>query len=139
MIPATSHVSLSFLALKRRSINVPIAMMMNERQQSASNIASRIARRFGNICERYSCGICRNACISCAEMKSEKKSPGITRNKRQKPAVKPKLMYTNFNFLFNISGSSIIFFNAIIANKGMVNSAITSIDATVRNLAYIGI
>ena len=57
---------------------------------------------------------------------------------RQKPAVRPKLAYTYFIFSVRISGSSTIFFSAIIARSGMVNSAMTSIDATVRNLAYIG-
>ena len=36
------------------------------------------------------------------------------------------------------SGVSNIFLSANIASKGMVNSAITSIEATVRNLAYMG-
>ena len=36
------------------------------------------------------------------------------------------------------SGSSTNLFKAIIASNGMVNSAMTSIDETVLNLAYIG-
>ena len=39
------------------------------------------------------------------------------------------------SFSDNISGLSTSFFNAIMASKGMVNSAITRMDATVRNLA----
>ena len=41
-------------------------------------------------------------------------------------------------FCVKKSGVSNIFLSANIASKGMVNSAITSIEATVRNLAYIG-
>ena len=59
-------------------------------------------------------------------------------NNKQKPAVSPKLIYTYLICLFNIDGVSKIFFKPNIANNGMVNSAITKIDATVRNLAYIG-
>ena len=47
-------------------------------------------------------------------------------------------MPTNFIRGFISSGSSRNFFRAIIANRGIVNSAITNIDATVRNLEYIG-
>ena len=41
-------------------------------------------------------------------------------------------------FCVKKSGVSNIFLSANIASKGMVNSAITSIEATVRNLAYMG-
>ena len=49
-----------------------------------------------------------------------------------------KLAHTNFIFLVSTSGSSTMRFSASMANSGMVNSAITSIEATVRNLEYIG-
>ena len=42
-------------------------------------------------------------------------------------------------FFFNTSGSSRIFFRAKIASSGMVNSAITRMDDTARNLLYMGI
>ena len=41
-------------------------------------------------------------------------------------------------FCVKKSGVSNIFLRANIASNGMVNSAITSIEATVRNLAYMG-
>lgn len=71
-------------------------------------------------------------------MKSGKNVCGIKANSRQTPPVNAKDAYSHLALTFNNSGSSIIRFNANIPNKGMVNSAMTSMDATVRNFAYIG-
>jgi ATP-dependent Lhr-like helicase len=63
---------------------------------------------------------------------------GITENNRATTPVRQKLIPTYFILGLISSGSSKNFFKASIASRGMVNSAITNIDATVRNLAYIG-
>ena len=72
------------------------------------------------------------------DTKSEKNTEGISANSKAMPPVSTKLAYTYFIFVVNSSGSSVILFKAIIANSGIVNSATTKMDATVRNLAYIG-
>ena len=63
---------------------------------------------------------------------------GIRENNMATPPVNKNDMPTYFILGFICSGSSKSFFKASIANKGMVNSAITRIEATVRNLAYMG-
>ena len=52
--------------------------------------------------------------------------------------MKPSTFCFMVSVSLRTSGLSMSFFNAIMARRGMVNSAMTSIDATVRNLAYIG-
>ena len=54
------------------------------------------------------------------------------------PAVSTKLTIRYFIFEESKSGSSTMRFSASMASSGMVNSATTRIDATVRNLAYMG-
>ena len=66
------------------------------------------------------------------------KVDGIIENNMAMPPVRRKLIPTYFNLGFINSGSSRNFFSAIIAKRGIVNSAMTNIEATVRNLAYIG-
>ena len=68
-----------------------------------------------------------------AETKS-KNMPGARAKMRQNPAVRPKLIQTYFIFCRSRSGSSTIFFSVSSASRGMVNSAMTRIDETVRNL-----
>ena len=68
-------------------------------------------------------------------------------NKAAVPAVSMKETYnqlTGLPLIVNLallmqSGSSMSFFNAMMPKSGIVNSAITRIEATVRNFAYIGI
>ena len=76
--------------------------------------------------------------ISLEEMKLPKKNDGISENSRATPPVRIKLTIRgifNFSFFTSLLSTS---FSASIASKGMVNSAITRIDATVRNFAYMG-
>ena len=80
-------------------------------------------------------GNCDRACNSSLETNEPKNTPGIRANSKAMPAVSPKLAYTYLMLWVSRSGSSMIFFNAIMASNGMVNSAMTRIDATVRNLA----
>ena len=54
------------------------------------------------------------------------------------PPVKAKLTYTHFILFLSNSLSFIISANAMTANIGMVNSATTNMDDTVRNLLYKG-
>ena len=54
------------------------------------------------------------------------------------PTVSASDMPMAFFCLESSSGSSTMRFKARIANKGIVNSAMTNMLATVRNLAYIG-
>ena len=72
-------------------------------------------------------------------LKLSKNIEGISENNMVIPPVNRNEMPTYFILGFICSGSSNNFFSASIANKGMVNSAITRIEATVRNFAYIGI
>ena len=78
-----------------------------------------------------------NICNSSSRMKS-KKVVGISAKRAAIPAVNAKLTYTYFIFRFSKSGSSNSFFNVSTAKNGIVNSAITRMDATVRNFEYIG-
>ena len=78
------------------------------------------------------------ACISLWLTKSEKNTFGISENNMAIPPVNKNEMPINFILDFTFSGSSNSVFSANIASKGMVNSATTSIEATVRNLAYMG-
>jgi len=64
--------------------------------------------------------------------------PGATARINATPAVNAKLMITPRRFCFNTSGLSMIAFKANMANSGIVNSAITSMEDTARNLLYIG-
>ena len=80
--------------------------------------------------------LCR-ARISLDEIKLPN-TDGIRAKSRANPAVRAKEMMRYFAFVFNSSGSSKIFFSASIASRGMVNSAMTRMEATVRNFAYIG-
>ena len=124
--------------MNNKRISVPTTMMKKERQQSAVNIAMRISRRLGSRASRASFGKLPSALYSADDMKSLKKRVGARAKRKHAPAVRAKLTITHFIFLLSVSGSSTSFFNASIASNGMVNSAITSIDATVRNLEYIG-
>ena len=113
-------------------------MMMKLRHASAVNIDIRISLRFaiiGCICSEGS--DCK-ACISEDEMKDEKNRVGAMANKSDMPPVAPKLIYNAFLFAKTLFGFSIISFSASIAKSGMVNSATTKMDDTVRNLLYIG-
>ena len=117
--------------------------MKNERQQSDVNVAIRISRKLASSGVSCSCGIPLSARISAWDTKLSKNRVGAMANNAAMPPVSTKLTISQFTFLplivvFTQSGSSITFFNASIPSKGMVNSAITSIEATVRNLAYIG-
>ena len=71
-------------------------------------------------------------------MKSGKKTVGMTAKRKHTPAVKARLTTPAFLFFFRTSGFSDSSLRARIASRGIVNSAITSIDATVLNFAYIG-
>ena len=117
---------------------MPKRIIQNERQQSAVNTASRIDLRFVSSGLRYSAGIPFIAAISEEEMKSVKNAPGMSAKSRHTPAVRTKLMSTNLILRVRMSGSSTIFLSASMASSGMVNSAITSMEATVLNLEYIG-
>ena len=112
--------------------------MNTERQQSAVNTACRISRRFSVTGRMYSCGSVERARISAEDMKSLKKRVGKRAKSIAIPPVSPKLMYTALMRFVSSDGSSTIFFSASMASNGMVNSAMTRIDATVRNLEYIG-
>ena len=112
---------------------------MTVRQQSAEKIACRTSVRLESSGLSCSGGNCDNACSSFDDTKSEKNSPGANAKSSAMPPVSATLRYSAFAFSFSTSGWSNTSFKAIIANSGMVNSAITSIDATVRNFAYIGI
>ena len=76
---------------------------------------------------------------SAEEMKSEKKRVGAIANNSAIPPVSAKLIYTYFILSFRILGYSVIFFKANIAIRGIVNSAMTRIEATVLNFEYMGI
>ena len=67
-----------------------------------------------------------------------KKTFGSTANNSAKPPVNPKLIKKSFLRSFMIAGVATTSFKASIANKGMVNSAITRMEDTARNLLYIG-
>ena len=66
--------------------------------------------------------------------------PGATAKMSATPAVSTNAAITPLQFFscFSISGLLKISFKAKIANKGIVNSAITRIEDTARNLLYIG-
>ena len=74
-------------------------------------------------------------------MKSKNK-PGIRAKRRQKPAVRPKEMKRYLGGTGVREGlfpyPRIHSLSASIAKSGMVNSAMTRMEATVRNLAYMG-
>ena len=115
-------------------------MIQNVRQQSAVNTACRISVRLLTNGWKYSVGSPCRACISAEEMKLLKNTDGITANSRAIPAVRPKeinkyLLTAPVSRLSQILISSL---RASMASNGIVNSAITRIEATVRNLAYIG-
>ena len=115
-----------------------MAIIQNERQQSALNMACLTWVRSVRMGLSCCCGNCDKACSSLLDTNEPKNTLGIRANSKAMPAVSPKLMYTYFILCVSRSGSSIIFFKAIIASSGMVNSAMTRIEATVRNLAYSG-
>ena len=71
-------------------------------------------------------------------IKSLKNIFGISANSSTIPAVRANDVYSHGACFFSNCGSSTIFFSASSASRGMVNSAMTSIDDTVRNFAYIG-
>ena len=54
------------------------------------------------------------------------------------PAVSTRLTATAFRRRRSKAGSSISFTSARMASQGMVNSAMTRMDDTARNLSYIG-
>ena len=138
-------------------MTVPASITKNERQQSAVNIEMRISRRLLMSGVRYSLGIEASARSSALETKSGKNTVGMMANATHIPAVSTKLSASHERFFtsrhtsrceagptssgvvplrkFSVSST---FFRASIASSGMVNSAMTSIDATVRNFAYIG-
>ena len=68
-----------------------------------------------------------------------KNSVGATQKRKARPPVRPNDVHSHFLLFFRVLGSSMIFLSASIARSGIVNSAMTSMDATVRNLAYNGI
>ena len=68
----------------------------------------------------------------------EKKSFGTKANKRAKPPVKAKLIRKSLRRSCNSFRVDTTSFKASIANKGMVNSAMTRMEDTARNLLYIG-
>ena len=107
------------------------------RMQSARKIASRRLIIFDFSGDSWSAGICERAWFSALDMKS-KNIPGIIQNTSAMPAVQARLIHRYFMCLATESGSSTIFFRVIIAKRGMVNSAMTRMLATVLNLAYIG-
>ena len=76
--------------------------------------------------------------ISLEEIKLSKNAEGVSEKSMAIPPVNRNEIPTYFILGFICSGSSNSFFSASIASNGIVNSAITSIEATVRNLAYIG-
>ena len=113
----------------------PMTMMKNERQASVVNMALRISVKLAiNGC-RCSEGNCDMACISPVEIKLLKNRPGITAKSRQMPPVRPKEIQI---YLVEGWGCPINSLSASMANSGMVNSAMTRMEATVRNLAYMG-
>ena len=75
---------------------------------------------------------------SLEEIKLSKNREGISENSMAIPPVNRNEIPTYFILGFICSGSSNSCFSASIANKGMVNSAITKMEATVRNFAYMG-
>ena len=104
-------------------------------------MASRISVRLATNEAKCSAGsACFKAVISCAVIKLEKKAPGATAKMNATPAVSTNAAITPLQFFscFSISGLLKISFKAKIANKGIVNSAITRIEDTARNLLYIG-
>ena len=115
-----------------------MTIIQNERQQSALNMACLTCVRSARMGLSCCCGNCERACNSSLETNEPKNTLGIRANSKAMPAVSPKLAYTYFILCVSSSGSSIIFFKAIIASNGMVNSAMTRMEATVRNLAYSG-
>ena len=73
-------------------------------------------------------------------MKELKNIDGISAKSNAIPAVSPNDIneYLVISFLFSFIPELSTSFNDSIARRGIVNSAMTSIEATVRNLAYIG-
>ena len=118
---------------------VPMTIIQNERQQSAVNTAIRISVRFFTNGFNCSAGIWLKACASLLLIKSLKNIFGASANSSAIPAVSANDVYSQGACDFNSCGSSTIFFKASIASNGIVNSAITNIDDTVLNFAYIGI
>ena len=117
-------------------------MIKKLRHASEVSIASRISFRLVMTGTRCSAGSpCFKAAISCPELKLEKKTPGAIARINATPAVSTNVTITpvRFSFSFRISGLLRISFKAKIANNGIVNSAITRMEDTARNLLYIGI
>ena len=71
-------------------------------------------------------------------MNEEKHTFGATAKRKATPPVSRKLPTNAFRCSRRTCGRESTSRSAIMASSGMVNSAITRMDATVRNLAYIG-
>ena len=123
-------------------------MIQNERQQSAVNMATRISVRFCSSGASWSVGIWLMACSSLELTKLEKNALGMSANNRQAPPMRTKAMSSEVlserRFPAPVCWAAgccplaIHCLSASMASRGMVNSAMTSMDATVRNLAYMG-
>ena len=144
VMPATVSDRRSLPAAWSQSSAHPMQMMMKLRNASALTSTPRISERLarmpdsslaGIIC--WSTAFC-SICASCAGTKPEPRLPGATVSSRATPAVSARLMPNAFLFAFHIPGSSNTRFKAKIASRGMVNSAMTRMDDTARNLLYIG-
>ena len=144
VMPATVSDRRSLPAEWSQSSAHPMPIMMKLRNASALTSAPRISARLarmpdsslaGIIC--WSTAFC-SICASCAGTKPEPRLPGAMTSSRATPAVSAKLMAKAFLFVFHMPGSSNTRFRAKIASRGMVNSAMTRMDDTARNLLYIG-
>ena len=140
-IPANVKEAFNFRCWYKNKNRQPIIIIKKLRHASEAIIASRISVRFATNGAKCSAGsACFKAAISCVVIKPEKKAPGATAKINATPAVSTKVAITppRFSFNFSVSGLLKISFKAKIANKGMVNSAITRMEDTARNLLYIG-
>ena len=113
---------------------IPIRMTQNERRQSLVNIAWRISVRFAISGPTCSAGNVFKADISLVEMKLSKNIVGKRAMSRQMPPVRAKERMRYFLAVRTAKNSR----KASMARRGMVNSAMTRMEATVRNFAYIG-
>ncbi len=136
-----ANVALAFrrpMAKNSRS-SVPTRTIKKLRMASAVNMATRISVRLEMMEDRYSDGRLRcNALISADEMNDEKHSRGATAKRSATPPVSRKLTRSGLNCSRMICGRRNTSRSAIMASRGMVNSAITRMDDTVRNLEYMG-
>lgn len=122
-----------------------MAMMIKLRRASALTSAPRMSVRLGQnagkFVSRYHLlvdGILKHLNLP-GRYKTGIETTGAMNSSKATPAVSTKLMPNAFLSFFHMPGSSKMRFKAKMANRGIVNSAMTRIDDTARNLLYIGI